>query len=178
MTEAASQITANPPERRKTGSVGKPAGPEIAIMDRDGERLQAGETGEIVLRGRTITRGYDNDVVATAAAFRSGWFRTGDLGYLDPDGYLFIVGRLKEIINRGGQQVSPVEVEEALLSHPGVLEASAFAIPHKTLGENVAAVVVLRPNAEVGTQELRHFARNRLAGFKIPSQIRFGFGNP
>ncbi len=172
MTEAASQIAANPPERRKKGSVGQAAGPEIAIMDHEGRRLLVGETGEIVLRGPTIMRGYDNDAAATESAFRNGWFRTGDLGYLDPDSYLFIVGRIKEIINRGGHQVSPVEIEGALLSHPDVLEAVAFAIPHKKLGENVAAVVVLRPNAEVSTQKLREFVRKHLAGFKVPSLIR------
>jgi amino acid adenylation domain-containing protein len=172
MTEAASQIAANPRERRKTGSVGQPAGPEVAIMDHQGRRLPAGECGEIVLRGPTITRGYDNDIAATESAFRNGWFRTGDLGYADPDGYLFIVGRIKDVINRGGQKVSPAEVEEALLSHPDVLEAGAFAIPHKRLGENVAAVVVLRPNTKVSTHKLRDFARKRLAGYKVPSLIR------
>jgi amino acid adenylation domain-containing protein len=172
MTEAASQIAANPRERRKTGSVGQPAGPEVAIMDHQGQRLPAGECGEIVLRGPTITRGYDNDIAATESAFRNGWFRTGDLGYADPDGYLFIVGRIKDVINRGGQKVSPAEVEQALLSHPDVLEAGAFAIPHKRLGENVAAVVVLRPNTKVSTHKLRDFARKRLAGYKVPGLIR------
>jgi amino acid adenylation domain-containing protein len=172
MTETASQIAANPRERRKTGSVGRPAGPEIAIMDRGGQRLPAGRRGEIVLRGPTIARGYDNDFAATESAFRDGWFRTGDLGYLDRDGYLFIAGRIKDVINRGGQQVSPIEVEEALLSHPDVLEAGAFAIPHKRLGENVAAVVVLRSNSEISTQKLRDFARNRLARYKVPGLIR------
>ena len=127
MTEAASQIAANPLGRRKPGSVGQSAGAEIAIMDGEGRRLPAGERGEIALRGPTITRGYDNDVAATEAAFRDGWFRTGDLGYLDRDGYLFIVGRIKDVINRGGQKVAPAEVEEALLSHPDVVEAVAFS---------------------------------------------------
>src|SRR4029453_12397746 len=108
------QIAANPRERRKPGSVGKSAGAEIAIMDQQGRELPAGERGAIVLRGSTITRGYDKDAAATAAAFRSGWFRTGDLGYLDEEGYLFIVGGTKAVINRGGQQVSPLEAEEGL----------------------------------------------------------------
>jgi amino acid adenylation domain-containing protein len=172
MTEAASQIAANPFERRKTGSVGQPAGPEIAIMDREGLQLPAGERGEIVLRGPTITTGYYNDVAATESAFRNGWFRTGDLGYVDRDGYLFIVGRIKDVINRGGQQISPVEVEEALLSHPDVLEAGAFAIPHRRLGENVAVAVVRRPKSNVTPHQLRGFARKRLAGYKVPSLIR------
>lgn len=172
MTEAASQIAANPRDRRKPGSVGQAAGPEIAIMDSEGRQLPAGLDGEIVLRGPTISRGYDNDAVASQSSFRNGWFRTGDLGHLDADGYLFIVGRIKEVINRGGQQVSPQEVEDALLSHPQVLEAGAFAIPHKKLGENVAAVVVLRPNADTSVHQLRQFARTRLAGYKVPSLIR------
>ena len=129
MTEAATQIAANPLERRKPGSVGQPAGAEIAILDGEGRRLPSGERGEIALRGPTITRGYDNDAAATASAFRDGWFRTGDLGYLDAEGYLFIVGRIKEVINRGGQKVAPAEVEEALLSHPDVVEAAVFSDP-------------------------------------------------
>jgi acyl-CoA synthetase (AMP-forming)/AMP-acid ligase II len=172
MTEAASQIAANPLGRRKAGSVGQPAGAEIAIMDGGGQRLPAGERGEVVLRGPTITRGYENDAAATRCAFRDGWFRTGDLGYLDRDGYLFIVGRIKDLINRGGQKVAPADVEEALLSHPDVIEAAAFSIPHKRLGEDVAAAVVLRPDAKVSAQKLRNFARECLARFKVPGLIR------
>ena len=133
MTEAATQIAANPLGRRKLGSVGQSAGAEIAILDGEGRRLSSGERGEIVLRGPTITRGYDNDAAATAAAFRDGWFRTGDLGYLDSDGYLFIVGRIKDVINRGGQKVAPTEVEEVLLNHPDVVEAAVFPVPHPRL---------------------------------------------
>ena len=122
MTEAATQIAANPLERRKPGSVGKPTGAEIAIMDADGRQLPASERGEIVLRGPTITRGYDNNEVATKSAFRNGWFRTGDFGYMDVEGYLFILGRIKQadMINRGGQKVSPAQVEKALVDHPKV----------------------------------------------------------
>ena len=172
MTEAASQIAANPLERRKPGSVGRSAGAEIAIMDPEGRQLAAGERGEIALRGPTITRGYDNDVAATKFSFRDGWFRTGDLGYLDRDGYLFIVGRIKEVIKRGGQQVAPAEVEEALLGHADVVEAVAFSVPHDRLGEDVAAAVVLRPGAELSAEKLRNFARERLARFKVPGLIR------
>jgi amino acid adenylation domain-containing protein len=172
MTEGVSQIAANPVDKRKVGSVGRAAGPEIAIQDGDGRMQPTGEHGEIVLRGPTITRGYYNDPAATQAAFRDGWFRTGDLGYLDAEGYLFIVGRIKDVINRGGQKVSPSEVEEVLLSHADVLEAGAFAIPHKKLGENVAAVVTLRPNREASPSELRQFVRQRLAAYKVPSLIR------
>jgi amino acid adenylation domain-containing protein len=172
MTEAASQIAANPFDLRKVGSVGRAAGPEIAIIDETGRMLPPGAPGEIMLRGANMCRGYDNDEAATRAAFRDGWFRTGDLGYLDADGYLFIVGRIKDVINRGGQKISPLEVEEVLLSHPSVLEAGVFAVPHAKLGENVAAVVVLRPGSETSPEQLRQFARKRLASYKVPSVIR------
>ncbi|MCK1346512.1 non-ribosomal peptide synthetase [Bradyrhizobium sp. CW11] len=172
MTEAASQIAANPFELRKVGSVGRAAGPEITIMDETGRALASGQHGEIMLRGPNMSRGYYNDEAATQAAFRDGWFRTGDLGYLDADGYLFIVGRIKDVINRGGQKISPLEVEEVLLSHPAVLEAGVFAVPHPKLGENVAAIVVLRPNSEATSDQLRQFARKRLAAYKVPSLIR------
>ncbi len=157
MTEAATQIAANPLEQRKPGSVGKPAGAEIAVMDGEGRQLPTGEHGEVVLRGPTITRGYDNNDAATKSAFRNGWFRTGDLGYMDPEGYLFLIGRIKkaDVINRGGQKVSPAEVEKVLLSHPEVAEAVAFPITHTALGEDVAAAVVLRAAAKTSSQKLR-----------------------
>jgi amino acid adenylation domain-containing protein len=174
MTEAATQIAANPLARRKAGSVGQPAGAEIAITDAHGRHLSAGERGEIVLRGPTIMRGYDNDAAATQAAFRDGWFRTGDVGYFDEDGYLFIVGRLKkaDVINRGGQKVAAAEVEEALLDHPDVVEAAAFPIPHPRLGEDVAAAIVTRRGAKIGEHTLRKFVSERLATFKVPGVIR------
>jgi acyl-CoA synthetase (AMP-forming)/AMP-acid ligase II/acyl carrier protein len=178
MTEAATQIAANPLQRRKPGSVGRPAGPEIAILDSEGRRLPAGKRGEIALRGPTITRGYDNDAAATASSFRNNWFRTGDLGYLDAEGYLFIVGRIKEIIHKGGQKVAPAEVEGVLLSHPDVIDAAVFPVPHERLGADVAAAVVLRQDAEVSAQRLRDFARERLAGFKVPGLIRIVPGIP
>ncbi|WP_442868873.1 AMP-binding protein [Bradyrhizobium sp. CCBAU 53380] len=171
MTEAATQITANPLPRRKLGSVGRPAGPEISIVDTEGRRLPAGERGEIELKGPTITRGYDNDAAATASAFRKNWFRTGDIGYFDEEGYLFMVGRIKDIIHKGGQKVAPAEVEEALLSHPDVIDAAVFPVPHERLGAEVAAAVVLSRDAEVSAQNLRDFARKLLSGFKVPGVI-------
>lgn len=171
MTEAATQIAANPLQRRKRGSVGRPAGPEIAILDSAGRPLPSGKRGEIALRGPTITRGYDNDAAATESAFQDGWFRTGDLGYLDANQYLFIVGRIKEIIHKGGQKVAPAEVEGALLSHPAVIEAAVFPVPHERLGADVAAAIMLRQDAKVSAQSLRDFARGRLAGFKVPGLI-------
>jgi acyl-CoA synthetase (AMP-forming)/AMP-acid ligase II/acyl carrier protein len=174
MTEAASQIAANPLKRRKPGSVGKPVGVEIAVMDGEGRQLPAGERGEIALRGPTITRGYDNNEVATKSAFRGDWFRTGDLGYIDVEGYLFLLGRIKkaDVINRGGQKVSPAEVERAFLSHPDVVQAVAFPITHTRLGEDVAVAVVLRAEAKIGSQQLRRFASEHLARFKVPGLIR------
>jgi amino acid adenylation domain-containing protein len=174
MTEAATQIAANPVERRKPGSVGKPAGAEIAVMDSEGRLLPSGEQGEVALRGPTITRGYDNNEVATRSAFRDGWFRTGDLGYIDGDEYLFLIGRIKkaDVINRGGQKVSPAEVERVLLSHPDVDQAAAFPIPHTVLGEDVAAAVVLRAEAKTSSQKLRRFASEHLARFKVPGLLR------
>jgi amino acid adenylation domain-containing protein len=174
MTEGASQIAANPVARRKPGSVGRPTGPEIAIMDGEGGHLSAGERGEVALRGPTITRGYDGNPAATKAAFRDGWFRTGDLGTIDADGYLFLLGRIKkaDVINRGGQKVSPADVEQALLSHPDVTAAAAFPITHTTLGDDVAAAVVLRPQARIPPQKIRQYASEHLARFKVPGLIR------
>jgi acyl-CoA synthetase (AMP-forming)/AMP-acid ligase II/acyl carrier protein len=172
MTEAATQIAANSLRGRKLGSVGRPAGAEIAILGAEGRPLSSGEQGEIVLRGPTIVKGYDNDAAASATAFQNGWFRTGDLGYIDADGYLFIVGRIKDVINRGGQKVAPAEVEEVLSDHPDVVEAAVFPIPHPRLEMDIAAAVVLRPDAKVTAQKLRRFAGKRLASFKVPSLIR------
>jgi len=174
MTEASTQIAANPLERRKPGSVGKPAGSEIAVIDSEGRPLPAGEQGEVTLRGPTVTRGYDNNEVATKSAFRDGWFRTGDLGYVDADGYLFLLGRIKkaDVINRGGQKVSPAEIEQVLLSHPEVTAAAAFPVTHTKLGEDVAAAVVMQAEAKTSTQKLRQFASEHLARFKVPGLIR------
>ena len=174
MTEAASQIAANPLARRKPGSVGKSAGAEIAIKDSEGRELPIGERGEVVLKGPTITRGYYKNDGATRLSFRGGWFRTGDLGYLDPEGYLFLLGRIKkaDVINRGGQKVSPAEVEQVLQSHPDVARAVVFPVPHVRLGEDVAAAVVLRADTKIELKKLRRFSSERLAQFKVPGLIR------
>src|SRR3569833_3009130 len=173
MTEAASQIAANPVARRKPGSVGRPTGPEIAIMDNQGRQLPAGVCGEVARRGPTITRGYDGNPAATKPAFRDGWFRTGDLGSIDTDGYLFLHGRIKkaDVINRGGQKVSPADVEQALLRHPDVTAAAAFPVTHTTLGDDVAAAVVVRKQAKITPQKIRQFASEQLARFKVPGLI-------
>jgi len=175
MTEAAHQIACNPlpPGQRRPGSVGLPTGTSVAIMDDGGRLLPPGETGEIVIRGPAVTDGYERNEEANASAFVDGWFRTGDQGWLGADGYVHLAGRLKEIINRGGEKISPVEVDGALADHPAVRFAVAFALPHDTLGEDIAAAVVLAEGETVGESELRAFVRERLAAFKVPSRILF-----
>ena len=175
MTEAAHQMASNPlpPGQRKPGSVGRAAGPEIGIMDQAGELLGPCQTGEIVIRGPNVTAGYANNPAANQSSFSGGWFRTGDQGRLDEEGYLFISGRTKEIINRGGEKISPREVDEALLEHASVAQALAFAIPDARLGEDVAAAVVLKPGAAATEGGLREFVSRRLADFKVPRRIVF-----
>ncbi len=173
MTEASHQMASNPlpPRPRKPGSVGLPAGPEIAVMNEAGDLLPRGETGEIAIRGANVTPGYENNPMANRESFTHGWFRTGDQGTLDENGYLFLTGRLKELINRGGEKLSPREIDEVLMDHPAVAQAVAFALSDPRLGEDVAAAVVLRPGAKTTARELRRFAAERLAEFKVPSRV-------
>lgn len=168
MTEATHQMTSNPlpPGQRKAGTVGYGFGVEVGIMDETGALLPAGQRGEVVVRGPNVVSGYENNPEANAAAFVNGWFRTGDQGLHDADGYLVLTGRLKELINRGGEKISPLEIDDVLLRHPAVAEALAFAVPHKTLGEEVHAAVVLKD--EVSERELREHCAARLAEFKVP----------
>ena len=175
MTEAAHQMASNPlpPGRRKPGSVGVAAGPEVAIMGEDGALLAQGDIGEIVIRGPNVTAGYENNVKANAEGFSQGWFRTGDQGVLDADGYLSLTGRLKEIINRGGEKISPREVDEILMDHAAVAQVVCFGMPHAKLGEEVAAVVVLREGQTVTERELQAFVSARVADYKVPSKILF-----
>ena len=175
MTEAAHQMASNqlPPGRRRAGSVGFAAGPEIAILDPAGAPLPQGETGEISIRGPNVFEGYENNPAATAEAFSNGWFRTGDQGYFDPEGFLIISGRLKEIINRGGEKIAPREVDDILQAHPAVAQVVTFALPHDKLGEEVAAVVVLAEGEAASERELRDFAAAKLADFKVPRKIIF-----
>ena len=174
MTEAAHQMTSNPlpPAARKPGSVGPAAGPEVAVLDSEGNLLPPGETGEVAIRGRNVMGGYLSNPEANRAAFTNGWFRTGDQGRLDADGYLHLTGRLKEIINRGGEKISPREIDEVLLAHPAVRQALAFAVTHAQLGEEVAAAVELRPGQSVDEAGLRQWAADRLPAFKVPRIIR------
>jgi len=173
MTEAAHQMASNPlpPAARKPGSVGRAAGPEVAIIDSGGNPVAPGVTGEIGIRGDNVMRGYENNPKANGEAFTNGWFRTGDQGVMDADGYVSITGRLKEIINRGGEKISPREVDEVLMDHPAVAQCVTFAMPHDKLGEEVAAAVVLREGAAATEKELQHFVTARLADFKVPRKI-------
>lgn len=181
MTEATHQMASNPlPEQpRKPGTVGIPAGPEIKIMDDAGKFVARGGAGEIVIRGPNVTAGYENNPQANAENFPDDpdgggrWFRTGDQGRFDDDGYLSITGRLKEIINRGGEKISPREVDEVLLDHEAIDQVVTFAMPHDKLGEDVAAAIVLKEGAELSEQDVRAFAQTSLADFKVPRKIVF-----
>ncbi len=174
MTETASSFIACnplPPRQRKPGSVGLPVGLDLAVIDEGRTFLPVGQHGEIVVRGASIMSGYDGDPLATAVAFVGDWFKTGDLGFFDDDGYLFIAGRVREMINRGGEKIAPREIDEVLLQHPAVAEAAAFAVRHATLGEDVAAAVVLRPQAVAEPKDIHQFAIGRIADFKVPRQV-------
>ncbi len=175
MTEATHQMCTNPlpPGEAKIRSVGLPAGIELAILDEAGRVLPTGTRGEVAIKGPTVIDGYENNPAADEAAFTHGWFRTGDEGYLDGDGYLFLTGRLKEQINRGGEKISPLEVDEVLLRHEAVAQAVTFAMPHDKLGEEVAAAVVLAQHATATEPELRDHVGRSLAAFKVPRRVVF-----
>lgn len=175
MTEASHQMACNPlpPGQRKAGSVGLPVGTRIAVIDDGGNQVGPGHVGEIVIQGENVMKGYLANDEANAVSFVGDWFRTGDQGYLDEDGYLFIRGRTKEIINRGGEKVSPREVEEVLLDHPAVAEALVFAMRDPWLGEEVAAAVVPRTGQSIDERGLRNFVAGRLTDFKLPRRIVF-----
>jgi oxalate---CoA ligase len=176
MTEAAHQMASNPlpPGIRKAGSVGLAAGPRIAIMDAAGRLVATGIEGEIVISGASVIDGYLGNDDANVEAYEAGWFRTGDLGRLDGDGYLFISGRKKEVINRGGETISPREIDEVLLDHPDVVQALTFAVPDSRLGEQIGAAVVLRQGAAATTEDdIRRFAQERLSDAKVPRRVVF-----
>jgi len=171
MTEAAHQMASNPlpPAARMPGSVGRGTDVQISIMDSEGRHLPTGSRGEVVIKGPNVVRGYENNPEANASSFVDGWFRTGDQGVLDENGYLTLTGRLKEMINRGGEKISPREIDEVLLGHPKVAEAVAFGVPHTAWGEEVAAAVTLKSDATEA--ELLAYCKERLADFKRPKQI-------
>ncbi|OZA10520.1 MAG: hypothetical protein B7Y02_10470 [Rhodobacterales bacterium 17-64-5] len=172
-------MTSNPlaQDRRKPGTVGQAAGPEVRVADAQGAFLPPGTEGEIVISGPNVTQGYENNPAADATAFfvaegvPGRWFRTGDLGRFDQDGFLTVTGRIKEMINRGGEKVAPREVDEVLLLAPGVVQAVTFGYPHPKLGEDVAAAVVLAPGSDATPETIRSFAAERLAPFKVPRKI-------
>lgn len=172
MTEA-SQISTNLPLPRpyKSGTVGIPPPDTVKIAGQNGENLSQGEKGEIMVRGPNVMKNYLRDQTLNQAAFRDGWFRTGDIGNFDQDGFLRITGRIKEVINRGGEKISPFEIEAILIKHPDVLDAAAFAVPHPRLGEDVGVAVVLRPGAVVTDDEFRRFMGAQLSWSKVPRRI-------
>jgi acyl-CoA synthetase (AMP-forming)/AMP-acid ligase II len=172
MTEASHQMSSNPlPANgaRKPGSVGRGTGVEIVILDEKGNILPSGQPGEVSIQGRNVMHGYRNNPDANASSFTRGYFRTGDQGVLDAEGYLTLTGRLKELINRGGEKISPLEVDAVLLEHPAVTEAVSFAVPDPKYGEEVHGAVVLRSDAS--PDEIVAFCRDRLADFKVPKKI-------
>ncbi|MBI3695149.1 MAG: AMP-binding protein [Acidobacteria bacterium] len=171
MTEASHQMASNPlpPSARKFGTVGPGTGVQISIIDTKRRHLATGQLGEVVIQGPNVVDGYENNPEANASSFTNGWFRTGDQGVLDTEGYLRLTGRIKELINRGGEKISPREIDEVLLGHPAVGEAVCFGVPHPTWGEEVAAAVVLREPASEA--DLTAFCRERLADFKCPKKI-------
>ena len=175
MSETAGVITSNPlpPAKRPHGSVGLPAGPEVRVLDAQGRPLPVGEVGEVSIRGANVMAGYEGAADVNAESFRDGWFRSGDLGHFDGEGYLYLSGRLKDMINRGGEKVSPHEVDQVLLAHPSIADAAAFAIPHPSLGEDVAAAVVLNPGASASGDDIGAWLRERLAFFKVPRVVHF-----
>jgi acyl-CoA synthetase (AMP-forming)/AMP-acid ligase II len=174
MTEAAHQMCCNPFDTQKPGSVGKAAGPEVAVAHESEDKIIDG-TGEVVISGANVTPGYEGNPEANAKNFfETGgkrWFRTGDQGKIDEDGFLHLTGRLKEIINRGGEKVSPLEVDGVLMDHPAVGQVVTFALPHPKLGEEVAACVVLKEGQDATEREIREFAAERMADFKVPRKV-------
>ncbi len=173
MTEASHQMASNPlpPKARKAGKVGYGFGVDVDVMDDSGKLMPQGDVGEVVIRGDNVVDGYENNPEANKTAFVDGWFRTGDQGYLDPDGYLALTGRLKELINRGGEKISPLEIDDVLLRHPAVAEALAFAVPHKSYGEDIHAAIVVRAEMTVTDRELKEYCAGLLAEFKVPRKF-------
>jgi long-chain acyl-CoA synthetase len=174
LSESTCRSTFNPPdERRRPGSCGLPIGNEMRVVDEDDRELPDGELGEIVLRGENILKGYFKNETATTTAFRHGWFHTGDIGYRDADGYYYIVDRKSDMIIRGGENIYPREIDEVLYQHPQISAAAVIGVPDELYGEEVAAVVVLKPNATTSEQEVIEFCKARLADYKCPKTVRF-----
>jgi len=175
MTEATHQMTSNPlpPKIQKPGFVGIPAGPDVCIMDDNDKILNQGEVGEVCIKGNNVTLGYDNNPEANKKSFSNGWFRTGDQGYFDQDGYLKISGRLKEIINKGGEKISPLEVDNILMDHPLIEQAVCFGYEDKMLGEEIAAAIIVKEGQNFSEIDVKNYVEEKLVKFKIPKKIFF-----
>ncbi|XP_068644542.1 probable CoA ligase CCL9 [Aristolochia californica] len=174
MTEAAHLMASNPlPEdgQHRGGSVGRPVGQEMTILDEKGTHLPRGISGEVCIRGSNVTKGYKNNPEANKTAFRFGWFHTGDVGFLDDEGYLHLVGRIKELINRGGEKISPIEVDAVLLSHPDVTQAVAFGVPDDKYGEEINCAIIPRDGADIDESEVLRYCKKNLASFKVPKRV-------
>ncbi|HUR99703.1 MAG TPA: AMP-binding protein, partial [Pyrinomonadaceae bacterium] len=174
LSESTCRSTFNPPnESRRPGSCGKPIGNEMKVFDEEDNEVPEGELGEIVLRGPNILKGYFKNPEATAKAFRSGWFHTGDVGYRDADGFFYIADRKSDMIIRGGENIYPREIDDLLYTHPAVAHAAVIGVPDELYGEEVAAFVVLKEGASVLENELVEFCQTHLADYKCPKTIRF-----
>jgi oxalate---CoA ligase len=174
MTEAAHQMTSNPlpPGKRFPGSVGIGQGVEVKILDQDGNEVKRGAEAEICIRGENVTKGYLNNPEANKSSFtKGGFFRTGDQGKMDKDGYVFITGRIKELINKGGEKISPIELDNVLVRHPAVSEAVSFAIPDEMYGQDVGVAIVLKSGQKLGEDELRKWVAEKMAKFKVPKKV-------
>lgn len=176
MTEASHLMCSNPlPEDgpHKPGSVGKPVGQDMAMLDENGVVQVPGAKGEVCIRGPNVTKGYKNNPEANKSAFQFGWFHTGDVGYFDEDGYLHLVGRIKELINRGGEKISPIEVDAVLLSHPDIAQAVAFGVPDDKYGEEINCTIIPRDGVKLDEEEVTSFCKKNLAAFKVPKKVFF-----
>ncbi|KAF3966541.1 hypothetical protein CMV_009376 [Castanea mollissima] len=174
MTEASHLMASNPlPEDggHKAGSVGRPVGQEMSVLDENGVPQKEGVTGEVCIRGPNVTKGYKHNPEANKVAFQFGWFHTGDLGFFDSDGYLHLVGRIKELINRGGEKISPIEVDAVLLSHPDVAQAVAFGVPDDKYGEEINCAIIPREESNIDEAEVLQFCKKNLAAFKVPKKV-------
>lgn len=174
MTEATHLMCSNPlPEDgpHKAGSVGKPVGQEMAILDESGRVLEADVNGEVCIKGENVTKGYKNNEEANKSAFLFGWFHTGDIGYFDSDGYLHLVGRIKELINRGGEKISPIEVDAVLLGHPDVAQAVAFGVPDQKYGEEIHCAIIPREGSNIDAEEVLKYCKKNLTSFKVPKKV-------
>jgi long-chain acyl-CoA synthetase len=174
LSESTCRSTFNPPDqRRRPGSCGLPIGNDMSVVDEEDREVPCGELGEIVLRGENILKGYYKNDAANTSAFRHGWFHTGDIGYRDADGFYYIVDRKSDMIIRGGENIYPREIDEVLYKHPEIAAAAAVGVPDNLYGEEVAAVVVLKPGAKTSEQDVIDYCKARLADFKCPKTVHF-----